>query len=1363
MRRNLTALLLAGCLATVRLLAQFPDEAVREAMAKLTKAPAAELSAWCDRLVEPALRPGADDTEARMVLHGLTLRAGTDPALRTNLLAAYAKALAAERPASIKSFILEQLQFIADAESLSGLAPLLRDAELCDPACRVLANVGGDAAAALVREALPGSQGRVRIALVQTLGVLRDGQALPALLQDAGAADRDLRLAALRALGAIGDPQAARILLEATRDTSPYVRSQADEAYVEFLLCQVAAGRGDAAVAEASAYAAGRANEAHIQAAAMEIFGQAGSDAAVDAVLVGMVSDSERVRQSAGQALRRLPAERTLGKLTALVAQTPAGKRAGLLLALGDLKATGALPAVKSQLAAEDAATRRAATIALGAIAGVEAIPDLVALLADSRDGARGAAVEALVALRDPAAGERLAAVVRGGHPAVRAALLGVLARRLDTAQTAAVFACLGDEVGDVRLAAWRALESLAGAQHLAALVEGVLQSGDAGEQKAGAAAFAATCRRVAKPELAGPLLAAGLDKADAARRATLLAAAPAIGGDAALTAAAKELQSAEGEVRNAAIRALSDWPDAAAMPALKSVVASAKEEAPYVLAFRGYVRLLGASDQAPAALLAQYEEALKLARRPDERRLVLGGMGRTKDRGALALLGPFLQDADLQAEAANGIVQIAKDTGGDASVSALREVIAAVTDEKLLQRAKETLADVAKFAGCAITWELSGPYADADKGLGELHTIPFAPETDPGKATWQRIAGETDGRVDLITLLGGNNRCAYLRCRIVAATDTDALLSIGSDDGVKVWLSGVVVHDKNVPRPFTWCEDSVPVKLAKGANDLLLKVTQGGGDWMANARIRAADGTPLDGLILDLGGDSTPAPAAAPAPVPPPAPVAAPAPVLPPASVAAPAPAPAAAEVAPAVPAKLASGAPTAEQLGWQVGIQCWSFNQATFFECVDRAASMGVKVVEMFPGQRVDSEHADWKTDQNMPAEALAAIRQKLSDCGVRVSSFGVTGIPGDEAGRRQLFDWAKTMGIETICAEPDPAILAGIDPLCQEYGINLALHNHPEPSRYWNPQTVLAACEGLSPRIGACADTGHWMRSGVTPLEGIDLLQGRIVTFHFKDLNEMGKGAHDVHWGTGKGDIPAVLRRLRQQGFRGVFSAEYEHNWERNTEDIAACVRNFEAMAREIVLAEDGAWQVLFNLRDLEGWQNAGGDVPPAVWQIDDEGCLALRGKGGDIWTRERFDDFILDLEYETTGNSGLFFRTDTPRDPVQTGIEMQVDKAETAGKHGVGALYDLLAPAVSAAKPGWNHVRLAARGSLIIIVLNGQPIIQADLESWNTAGQNPDGSKNKFRNALKDFKRDGHIGFQDHGNAVRYRNIRIRRLP
>ncbi|HEY8505621.1 MAG TPA: DUF1080 domain-containing protein, partial [Gemmataceae bacterium] len=152
-------------------------------------------------------------------------------------------------------------------------------------------------------------------------------------------------------------------------------------------------------------------------------------------------------------------------------------------------------------------------------------------------------------------------------------------------------------------------------------------------------------------------------------------------------------------------------------------------------------------------------------------------------------------------------------------------------------------------------------------------------------------------------------------------------------------------------------------------------------------------------------------------------------------------------------------------------------------------------------------------------------------------------------------------------------------------------------------------------------------------------------------------------------------------------------------------------------------------------------------------------------GDIWTRERFGDFVLDLEFKTQGNSGVFIRTDNPRDNVQTGIEVQVDNPPKGkpGKHSVGAVYDLVAPSTNAAKAGeWNRLTITAVGSRLEVVMNGEKIVEMDLDRWTEPGMNPDGSKNKFKTALKDFKREGHIGFQDHGAGVMYRNVRIKEM-
>jgi hypothetical protein len=192
-----------------------------------------------------------------------------------------------------------------------------------------------------------------------------------------------------------------------------------------------------------------------------------------------------------------------------------------------------------------------------------------------------------------------------------------------------------------------------------------------------------------------------------------------------------------------------------------------------------------------------------------------------------------------------------------------------------------------------------------------------------------------------------------------------------------------------------------------------------------------------------------------------------------------------------------------------------------------------------------------------------------------------------------------------------------------------------------------------------------------------------------------------------------------------------------------------------------ADDGDFTPLFDGKDLTGWMNPQGGAPNKGWVVED-GAMVTKSGSGDIWTEKRYGDFVLELEFKTTGNSGVFIRTDKPADNVQTGIEIQVDNpGRKPDKHSVGAIYDLVAPRKDAGKKNeWNHLRVTAVGNIITVELNMDLIAEMDLDMWKDANKNPDGSKNKFNTALKDFKREGHIGFQDHGNAVMYRKVQIK---
>jgi sugar phosphate isomerase/epimerase len=460
-------------------------------------------------------------------------------------------------------------------------------------------------------------------------------------------------------------------------------------------------------------------------------------------------------------------------------------------------------------------------------------------------------------------------------------------------------------------------------------------------------------------------------------------------------------------------------------------------------------------------------------------------------------------------------------------------------------------------------------------------------------------------------------------------------------------------------------------------------------------------------------------------------------------------------------------SKANAAGEENWKLGMQAYSFNRFTFFEAVDKNKALEMKYIEAYPGQTLSKEKPDVKADHNMSAADRKLMLQKLSDSGVKLMNYGVVALPNDEAECRKVFDFAKEMGIETIVSEPPEDAFELIDKLCGEYKINVAIHNHPKPSHYWDPDTVLKVCKGRSNRIGACADTGHWTRSGVDPLEAVKKLGAakRIISLHFKDLNEFGNpDAHDVPWGTGVSQANAILTELNRQKFKGVFSIEYEYNWLDSMPEISKCVAFFRKTAAEL---SDVKFKDLFK-NDLSNAMMESGS-----WAYNDDGVLAPTPNGhGDIWTKERYGNFVLELDFKVPdkGNSGVFIRGADLKDWINTTIEIQIHATTDGAKHGqCGAVYDCLSPSKDATKkPGeWNHYIITCLDNKIYINLNGEDIIDMDMNLWTEAGKNPDppvaaGTKNKFRYAYKDMAREGHIGLQYHGNMIWFRNVKIKSL-
>lgn len=248
-------------------------------------------------------------------------------------------------------------------------------------------------------------------------------------------------------------------------------------------------------------------------------------------------------------------------------------------------------------------------------------------------------------------------------------------------------------------------------------------------------------------------------------------------------------------------------------------------------------------------------------------------------------------------------------------------------------------------------------------------------------------------------------------------------------------------------------------------------------------------------------------------------------------------------------------------KQGGFAIGCQAWTFNKFTVFEAIEKTEQAGGKVIEFFPGQRLSKEEPGVKFDHNAPKEVWEKVQAKLKQHNITPLAYGVVQLSKNEDSCRKVFEFAKALGIRVINTESVDAIDT-FEKLVKEYDIKVGFHDHPKKPgdlnyRMWDPEYILSVVKDRDIRIGSCADTGHWVRSGLKPVDCIKTLKGRVVSSHLKDLHAPLPSGHDVPYGTGVSDVKGILDELKAQGFDGPISVEYEHKQNDNLADVKLCI--------------------------------------------------------------------------------------------------------------------------------------------------------------------------------------------------------------
>jgi len=437
-------------------------------------------------------------------------------------------------------------------------------------------------------------------------------------------------------------------------------------------------------------------------------------------------------------------------------------------------------------------------------------------------------------------------------------------------------------------------------------------------------------------------------------------------------------------------------------------------------------------------------------------------------------------------------------------------------------------------------------------------------------------------------------------------------------------------------------------------------------------------------------------------------------------------------------------------------VAMQCWTFNALTFYETLEKVEKLGIKYLEAYPGQKIDKD-SDRTMGPNLSDDDIKEIKDKLQKHGITLRVFGVTNFDNNEEAARKTFEFAKKMGIKVLVLEPKYDDYSIIEKMVKEYNISVGIHNHPKDSKYWNPETVMKNIEGLDKRIGYCADTGHWLRSGINPVEALRYAKGRIVNVHLKDLDQFGvKSAKDVPFGSGKANIHDILAELTLQNYRGTLSVEHERKDEKPdpSPSIAKGIEYLKSITYYLGFDEILSCDENGNY-NKHGWNHYG----PGYFELDrTNGVITSSGGMGLFWySAKKYRNSILDLEFKCLSpktNSGVFVRVPemlTSNDYIYHSFEIQIDDDNPEAVHRTGAVYDAEPVKTDAINPTgeWNHYRITLNGCNIKVELNGKLV-----NDWN---EEP-------RGKIKDFSLSGYIGLQNHDSSakVSFRNIFVKEL-
>jgi sugar phosphate isomerase/epimerase len=247
----------------------------------------------------------------------------------------------------------------------------------------------------------------------------------------------------------------------------------------------------------------------------------------------------------------------------------------------------------------------------------------------------------------------------------------------------------------------------------------------------------------------------------------------------------------------------------------------------------------------------------------------------------------------------------------------------------------------------------------------------------------------------------------------------------------------------------------------------------------------------------------------------------------------------------------------------GFKMGIQSYSLRGFKVGEAMKHSQTLGLKYWESYP------DHVP----MSVVPKHIAEQKKILADGGITLMSYGVVAFDANESKSREIFEFAKGMGLKALSADPakDKATFDLLDKLVEEYGVAIAIHNHGPGHRYDKIADVWEMIKDRHPKVGACVDTGHYLRSDESPVAAIEKFGKKVFSVHLKDVKNIdNNGKKEKKFtiiGEGDLDIVGCMKALKEHKYNSILAIEYEENPENPLSDLEVGLEHVRAAAAKL----------------------------------------------------------------------------------------------------------------------------------------------------------------------------------------------------